>query len=102
MVYQLPRIRMELEGMKESIVHALGMHSQEIERHVEEELSKAIEAFDFEFIVRDAANDAVAKAVRQAIETYFSYGDGHKAIEEIVNDGLRRAVESLARKNHDT
>ena len=80
----LPIIRLEIEGMKHSILHHLGLHNDEIARLVEREIDDAIKNIDLRAKVRSE----VERAVTKSIEEYFRYGGGASAISQAVFESL--------------
>ena len=81
---QLPRIRIEVENMKYQIIHAFSSHNDEIERAVDEELTKAIQNYPFDVQIAKLANEVITEAIKSALQDFFIYGEGRKQIEELL------------------
>ena len=75
-----PLIRLEVEGMKYSVMHYLSEHHQDIEREVECQLEQAIASYDFPAEVRKH----IHACIDSAIAGYFKYGKGHDAVRDAV------------------
>lgn len=88
-MYELPLIKIELDGMRYSIVHALSTHNAEIETYVDENLKKVVEEFDYVTLVKQVATKAITEAVKRSIESYFAYGDGYKNIDAVITEILK-------------
>ncbi len=87
-----PIIRLELEGMRHSVLHAFMAHNTEIEGYVGEALKKTIENYNFLEEVRRFANaelhEAVKRAVVNAIGDILYNKDVQHAIKEAVIKAL--------------
>lgn len=87
-MYDLPRIRIELDGMKYQIIHAFQSHNQEIEDAVERNLQSAIDNFPFEGTIQELSREIIAGAIKEALECYFKYGEGREVIKKAVVERL--------------
>ena len=83
-----PQIRLEIEAMKASIMHHMGLHGSELGEHIDREVMKAIESYPWEERVRKIAHNAIDEAV----ERYFKYGGG---AYRAIHDAIDKAVEGL-------
>lgn len=92
-MFNLPRVRVELEGMKFQIIHAFSSHNDDIEKLVEKEISKAIENYPFEEEVSRLANEILTKAIEETLKEYLIYGDGKKALRGVIDEKLNRIFE---------
>lgn len=81
----MPIIRIELEGIKQSIIQHIGAAGSEYGELVAEQLEKAILTYPWEDTVRRTTE----RCIDEAIENYFKCGDGAKAIREAVNTAFR-------------
>ena len=94
-MFEIPYIKLEIEGMKYSIVHALNTHHADIEKHVEEVLQQVIEKFDYTAVVEEIAKNAIEKAVKSSVETFFLYGEGRKVIDAMVLKMIKQQREDI-------
>lgn len=85
MSIEMPIIRLELQAMKNTVMHHLGGMHTEIEKYVDAEIDKAICAFDFEGIVREV----IKQQLRKTIESYFEYGQGRQDLEDAVSKAFK-------------
>ena len=86
-----PIVRLELQHMKQSIMHALMGYQEEISQSVAKQLEQVIETFDFEQAVENAARESIQDAINQ----YFKYGDGHEMIKSSVNKAMNDFFRNL-------
>lgn len=94
---ELPKIRIEVENMKYTILHAFASHNDEIEKIVEEELSKAIANYPFGNEISKLANEAIADVLKSTIENYFRYGAGR----EEISSGVEKLLSGLTKRALD-
>lgn len=91
MTFELPHIRLDLEHMRYSVIHALGVHNREIEKYVSDELARQIEAFDYEASLKRYVDAAIERAVKQSVEDFFLSGGGSATVYEAVKQQLTKA-----------
>lgn len=84
----MPRVRIELDGMRESIVAALTRDHEEIDAVVNEALAEAIKKVDWRLQAVEVAKQEIDKAVKQSIEGFFRYGPGKKAVDAAVAEAF--------------
>lgn len=92
-MYDIPKIRIEVENMKYQIIHAFSAHNDEIQQAVENELSRAIAEYPFADKIRAEARDVISQAIERSMKEFFVYGDGYKVIDSIVRENLKASVE---------
>ena len=77
---ELPSIKIELNSMRKTIVHALQVYHTEIDDAVNEQLREAVDNFDFGTVVQEVAKEVIEKAVHDSVTAYFNWGEGRKII----------------------
>ena len=82
----IPIVKLELEGMKHSILTHLGLATNELSEAVSAQIEKAIESFDFSDAVLRASSGAIA----ETIEDYFKYGQGRQFIQQAIQDAFSK------------
>lgn len=84
----IPVIRLEVEGMKRSIVAALLEHQAKMDADV----IAAVEAYchpeNISRIIHEAARTALDNAIREEVKAFFWMGEGRKAVAEAVKETL--------------
>ena len=91
---ELPSIKIELNSMRKTIVHALQVYHTEIDDAVNEQLREAVDNFDFGTVVQEVAKEVIEKAVHDSVTAYFNWGEGRKIIEAMVADAVVRGAKS--------
>lgn len=93
-MFDLPRIKIEIENMRYQIVHAFSTHNDEIEKAVDEEIRKVIENYPFSEVVSKLASEVLEKSIKHSLEEFLLYGEGSKVLKESVDkllaDKLKR------------
>lgn len=84
----IPIIRLELERMKQTMLTAVSDYNNQISEAVKVQLEWAIENFDYEAAVREAANEAI----KEAINSYFKYGEGRRLIDQTIDEALGKII----------
>lgn len=92
-MFNMPMVRIELEGMKHQIVHALASHNEEIEKAIEEQLAATIKTFPFEETVRQLAREVISASIKEALEYYFKYGEGRDVVKKSILERLDKLYE---------
>ena len=93
-MYELPKIRIEVENMKYQIIHAFAAHNDEIEKAVNEELTKAVQNYPFSEKISQVVNSVIADVITETIKDYFVYGEGRKEI----SDGIQQLMSGMAKR----
>jgi predicted flavoprotein YhiN len=91
----VPMIRLEVEGMKTSIICALSEYTAQMDA----DIKKAVELACTPDRVKEVLYAAVGKELKNAIEdeirNFFAYGNGRKAIKAAVEDKLTEEIERI-------
>lgn len=90
MAYRFPIIRIELDHMRQSIVHALSEYSTQMTEYVNGELQRIVDSFDYDAVVREVANEAISRSIKDEIDAYFRFGEGRKQINKLVEESFLR------------
>lgn len=98
MTFELPRIRLDLEHMRYSVVHALGTHNREIEKYVGEELERQIGAFDYAAAIKAAVAPAMQTVIRQAVDDFFRNGGGASLVYSAVSQELAEIADLQSKR----
>jgi len=84
----IPIIRMEVEGIRRTMVMALTEHAAQMD----EDIKNAVEAYctpeNISRIIHEAAYRALDSAIKDEVTTFFRCGPGRKAVAEAVKDCL--------------
>ena len=96
----IPIIRLEIEGMKRTVITALSDYKIEWDEMVK----KSVESYCSEENIRNVINEAVRieidKVIKDAVHEYYNYGnEGSKIISDIVIKKLRKIKRGLSMDN---
>ena len=61
-------IRLDIEGMKYQVVHALSQNNKEIEKAVSAQLETAIQNFDFEAVITVEIQHVLPGMIKRAVQ----------------------------------
>ena len=86
-----PIIKLEIDQMKYSIMHHFSAYQGELSKLVETEIERAIKGFDIE----SAVTDAVYSVIKESIDSYFSFGDGRKILNDAIKESLNVSLINL-------
>ena len=85
----VPIIRVEVESARRQIVHLLQQSGRELQEATEAALKSELDrVFDPEALqlhVRSIAKQYVDQAIKKAVESYFSYGNGGKSVRKAAH-----------------
>lgn len=87
----VPIIRLELEGMRQSMLMAFSEHQGVLEQ----EVRSAVEAYctpeNLSAVIRVEAKRCLDSAVKRAIDDYFSYGEGKESVKSAVIEMINKS-----------
>lgn len=84
---QLLTVKLEIEGLKQRIGAMLFAESEDLNRQIAEAMDKALQSYDLEAKVQDIVHASLNKA----LENYFSFGDGYRAICSTIAQAFEQA-----------
>ena len=82
----IPVIRMDVEMMKSSILHHLGVVGSELGECLDAEIEKAVSSFPWQ----QRVDEIVHESIDSNIKAYFQYGDGSNAIKLVINEAISK------------
>ena len=85
----VPVLRLELDSMRERVLHAYMSRSGEIGEMVEKALEEALTPEKLEQQIRAEVAVHTKAAVAEQIKRFFQYGDGHKYVKNVVDAALK-------------
>lgn len=80
----MPILRMEVEGMKASILTHLGARGSELGEALSAEIDSAIANYDWQGEVKRIVHATLSEKIRY----YFTFGEGAKAVQDAVVEGF--------------
>lgn len=84
----IPMIRLEVEGMKRSIVTALLEHQAKMDADVIAAVEAYCQPENISRVIHEAAQTALDNAIREEVKAFFWSGLGRKAVAEAVKETL--------------
>jgi len=95
----LPIIRLEIEGMRHTVMACLSEYAAKMDADVQNAVAEAITPENIGRIIRESAAREVKSAIESEIHRFFSYDPvGATFIREAVNVELRERLERLQKK----
>ena len=98
---QMPTVRLEVEGMKHQVVHHLGKFHEDVEKHVGEEVEKALRRMDWQDEIQRLVTSLVKDAVVRSVESYFRMGEGRRLVDHIVGEAMPKLA-APSESDHDS
>lgn len=87
--FGFPVIRLELHGMKHTVLKALSEEMIKIDEQIQEAMEAALKTENIKRIVTEAVEKELKAAINSEIENFYRYGAGRKAIAAAVVERLR-------------
>ena len=91
----VPLIKISIEGMRETILHAFTVQQMRTERYVADSLEQFCSEENLRRIIDNEVRLAVEAALKKEIHNFFSWGDGAKLINKAAEDGLRDTLKGM-------
>ena len=89
-MYDIPKIRLDIDGMRYSVVHAFAQHNREIEEYLDAEVKRFIESYDYRAAVAKVMSSVLEQTITDTLRRHFEFGPGRKAIEDAVQSSLEK------------
>ena len=83
-----PTIRMELDHLRHTIVQHMGVAGSELDEHLKSAVERAFDNLD----LKDYVVDVVNEEIKNAIDSFFKYGDGRKFIDAAIVEGIGEMI----------
>lgn len=80
----VPIMRLELEGMKHSILHAFSQMSVATDAMVQVEVEKFCQPERLQEIIAQEVGRVLKASIENEVRSFFSYGDGGTYIKELT------------------
>ena len=83
-----PLIRIELESMKQTMIHAFSSQMFQLDTQFKKALEEACHPDNIDRILTESANSAIKEVIEEEINNFFRNGDGRKFVAEKVREKL--------------
>lgn len=80
----IPIIRLEVEGMKKAIMHALTQHTAMMDEDIKTAVDRVCTPEYVSSLVAEVTQKEMTEAIERQIKHFYSYGEGYEAIREAV------------------
>lgn len=87
---QMPTIRLDLEHMRHSMIHAVHDYNGEMEQFISEELKRQVDSFDYEHAMKIHIENEMHAAVSKAVKDWFTVGNGAHLVYSVVSQQLEQ------------
>ena len=85
-------IRLDVEFMRHSIVHAFNQHTKELEETLDKEIRTVLAQFDFQTLVKDECQRLLRDYIKRALADAISNAFLQEGLRGIFKAGAERAV----------
>jgi hypothetical protein len=90
-----PLIKIEIEHMRQSMVHAFSEHTIKMDSLFKDAIERACHPDAVRRIVYEAANQYLRQALDDEVKNFLTYGDGRKLVRSEVEKRLKEDFEIL-------
>lgn len=87
----IPQVRIQVDQLKQSMIHYLHVNHEELYRLMGEEIEKTVTQDEIKRIVAEEA----AHCVRDEVQNFFHYGSGKDVIRQAVDGVLEETLKIL-------
>ena len=84
----LPIIRLEIEGIRNTLMVALTEQQLAMDDYIKESVDAFCDPENIKILVRNAATQALADAIKAEVKEFFWKGEGRKAVAEAVKTSI--------------
>lgn len=92
-MHGLPIIRLEVESLKASILHAFSDYQLQFDSTVKAAVEKFCEPNNVQLIVNKAVDTTMREVIQSEVESFLRYGKGRVVLKEAVNKKLAEVYE---------
>lgn len=87
----IPIIRLEVEGMKHTLLTALSHHSAEMDANVQQAVESYCTEANLTAVINETVKYEMDMAVKEEVRNFFGYGKaGRRAVKEAIEEYLKR------------
>ena len=85
---EVPIIRLEVQGMKQTIMTALSEHSAQMDADIKAAVEEYCTDENLAVVVKSAAFKHLDNAIKEEVKKFFWIGKGRKAVAEAVRESI--------------
>lgn len=94
-MHDTPTIRIQVEGLRHSVLHAFDQHSGELSHLIEKELAEQVTAERIAAEVNRCVHEILARSVENSISSALNFGDTGRQFREAVAQQVQRELDRL-------
>lgn len=101
----MPIIRLEVEGLKQAMMHHMGLHNEELKDAMDLALSEEIKKYDIGKLILKLAPDIVGAYVEKCIEIAITEGlypilckENRTLFNDAINKEIRKQLSPVFKK----
>jgi hypothetical protein len=91
----IPFIRLELEGMKQSIIHAFGELQVNQDQMVRDAVAKFCTTENLQGMLDSIVRETLTYEIKQAVTDFYRYREGRDLIKKLVQERLAESSTEL-------
>lgn len=84
----LPVIRVELETLRQSMVHAFAQQQLHLDDMFQRAIDAALDPVLIQKELNNLAQHYLSAAIADAVKHYFNYGKGRETVRKVINERL--------------
>ena len=85
----VPIIRLELEGMKQTLAVALHQYTLQIDQDIQAAIASYCTTDNIARVIKEQVRRSLDRIVTEEVDKFFAYGDGRKVVSVAVNTMLK-------------
>jgi len=86
---EAPIVRLELEHMKHSILHAFISHSSDMQKAVEASIDRYCSSENLQLEIDKIVASVINSCIQRDVDSFFRYGEGRAVVAKAVIDRLK-------------
>jgi len=87
--------RLEVEGMKHSILTALSKYNLQIDEYVNEAVEELCTQENIKRIIDDTVSEIIPRVIKDSLQSLFLYGPVREAIDKAIKEKFSEMIETL-------
>lgn len=87
---EIPIIKLEVQGMKKTIMHALTQHTAMMDEDIKAAVDRVCTTEYVSSLVAEVTQREMTEAIERQIKYYYSYGEGYEAIQQAVKTMFKK------------
>lgn len=86
----IPIIRLEIEGMKQTIMHAMTQHLAQMDVDIQAAVENLCTPARILEVITATAQKEIDQVIKTEVESFYRYGKGREAVKQAVARALER------------